>query len=137
MGAINSLHMATLRELDDPLSNQINAAADASPIESRASTDGDPIPRSLLLKTSLTPTDYAEAWALTHYLAQQHGDGFCQIPQGHEPGSTARAAHAPGESGRVSPVFRRRSCKARQEARRPHPQAQPERGAMTHCRTTP
>ncbi len=32
MGAINSLHMATLRELDDPLSNQINGP-DVHPIK--------------------------------------------------------------------------------------------------------
>src|SRR5262249_21282254 len=31
---------------------------------------------SLLLKTRLTPIDYAEAWALTHYLAQRHGPDF-------------------------------------------------------------
>ena len=31
---------------------------------------------TLLLKTSLTPTDYAEAWALTHYLARSRGPDF-------------------------------------------------------------
>ena len=69
MGAINSLHMATLRELDDPLSNQVNGAVDIRPMQvarqrSMIQTE------SLMLKTALTPTDYALAWALTHYLAR-------------------------------------------------------------------
>ena len=29
-----------------------------------------------MLKTSLTPTDYARAWAMTHYLALRRGDDF-------------------------------------------------------------
>jgi hypothetical protein len=74
MAAINSLHMATLRELDDPLSKEIDDA-DPHPIQvarHTAMTQSE----SLLLKTALTPTDYAEAWSLTHYLAQKHGDDF-------------------------------------------------------------
>ena len=31
---------------------------------------------SLVLKTALTPPDYAQAWALTHYLAQKRGEDF-------------------------------------------------------------
>jgi hypothetical protein len=74
MGAINSLHMATLRELDDPLSNQVNSARMQPTKVARqrmmAHTE------SLMLKTALTPTDYAEAWALTHYLARTRGPEF-------------------------------------------------------------
>ena len=29
-----------------------------------------------MLKPALTPPDYAQAWALTHYLAQRHGEEF-------------------------------------------------------------
>jgi hypothetical protein len=74
MGAVNSLHMATLRELDDPLSNQINGG-DIHPLRvarQRVMTQTE----SLLLKRSLTPTDYAQAWALTHYLAIKRGPDF-------------------------------------------------------------
>jgi Protein of unknown function (DUF1570) len=74
MGAINSLHMATLRELDDPLSNQVKAARmqPTKVARQRMVTHTE----SLLLKTALTPTDYAEAWALTHYLARKRGPEF-------------------------------------------------------------
>ena len=41
MGAINSLHMATLRELDDPLSNLVNAGQ-MQATKVAASTDGVP-----------------------------------------------------------------------------------------------
>jgi hypothetical protein len=61
MGQINPLHMATLRELDDPLQR---AQAPAGP---HRLVDAE----SLVKKTRLTPTDYAQAWALTFYLALQ------------------------------------------------------------------
>ena len=74
LGAVNSLHMATIRELEDPLANQMNGAAiPARPIARKLSVSPS---ETLLLKTSLTPTDYAEAWALTHYLAQKRGPEF-------------------------------------------------------------
>jgi hypothetical protein len=74
MGAINSLHMATLRELDDPLSNQVDGGRVqmAGVARQKLMTRTE----SLLLKTALTPTDYAEAWALTHYLARMRGPEF-------------------------------------------------------------
>jgi hypothetical protein len=76
-GMINALHMATLRELDDPLANPV-AGPGVSP---------KPIRRSSLLsqaevlirKTQLTPTDYAQAWALTHYLALKRYDDFVKF----------------------------------------------------------
>src|SRR5262249_49549981 len=34
---------------------------------------------SLICKTRLTPTDYAQAWALTHYLAQKRGPDFVKF----------------------------------------------------------
>jgi hypothetical protein len=74
MAAINSLHMATLRELDDPVANQVNGAN--VPLIQVARQGGPSPTESLLLKTTLTPPDYAQAWALTHYLAQKHGDVF-------------------------------------------------------------
>jgi hypothetical protein len=77
LGMINSLHMATLRELDDPLSNHVEGRDDRTlPVarEPRRSRT-----ESLILKTALTPTDYAEAWALTHYLAQKRGADFIKF----------------------------------------------------------
>jgi hypothetical protein len=74
MGAINSLHMATLRELDDPLSNQVTGANVnlRNVARQRLMIQAE----SLMLKPELTPTDYAQAWALTHYLARKRGPDF-------------------------------------------------------------
>ena len=61
LGAINSLHMATIRELEDPLSNQVNNAATTTRKIARKLSVSQS--EALMLKPSLTPTDYAEAWA--------------------------------------------------------------------------
>lgn len=74
LGSINALHMATLRELDDPLSNQVSGGDDPSAGPGRASRMIDI--ESLVTKSQLTPTDYAQAWALTHYLAQRRYNDF-------------------------------------------------------------
>jgi hypothetical protein len=74
MGAVNALHMATIRELDDPLAIQLNAA-EGNAVKHDGGRPAT-VAESLLLKTSLTPTDYAQAWALTHYLARQRGPDF-------------------------------------------------------------
>jgi hypothetical protein len=74
MAAINSLHMVTLRELDDPLSREINGG-DVHLIQV-ARQQATSTTESLLLRTQLTPPEYAQAWALTHYMAQKHGDVF-------------------------------------------------------------
>ncbi len=66
LAAINSLHMATMRELEDPLANNKKVKQKVAGSQSEA----------LLLKTALSPTDYALAWALTHYLAQTRGLQF-------------------------------------------------------------
>ncbi|HZW33531.1 MAG TPA: DUF1570 domain-containing protein [Isosphaeraceae bacterium] len=76
-GMINALHMATLRELDDPLANPVagpGARANASrqaPFLCQA--------ESLIRKSRLTPTDYAQAWALTHYLNNERGRDFVEF----------------------------------------------------------
>ena len=80
LGTINALHMATLRELDDPLSSEPlddEARARAAARPSRL-VDSE----SLITKTRLTPTDYAQSWALTHYLAQKRADEFVRVSQG-------------------------------------------------------
>jgi hypothetical protein len=77
LGLINALHMATLRELDDPLSNQVDGPnGRARPISrEHRLIQAEP----LIVKTQLTPTDYAEAWALTHYLALKRGVEFVKF----------------------------------------------------------
>jgi hypothetical protein len=70
LGMINALHIATLRELDDPLSQarrDDEAGAKAHPRPSRLLDT-----ESLVTKTALTPTDYARAWALTYYLTHSN-----------------------------------------------------------------
>ena len=69
MAAINSLHMATLRELDDPLSSEVEAQwfARSRSSRQRSMTQTE----SLMLKPVLTPPDYAQSWALAHYLARK------------------------------------------------------------------
>ena len=115
LGAINSLHMATIRELEDPLSNQMNASATSTKKIARKLSISQS--EALLLKQSLTPTDYAEAWALTHYLAQNAAHRILQLRQGDEPGPTSRATYPGRKPSRVPQVLQRSSRPARQEAR--------------------
>ena len=74
LGTINALHMATLRELDDPISNELVDDAERARAPARPSRLVDS--GSLVTKTRLTPTDYAQAWAMTHYLARNRADDF-------------------------------------------------------------
>ena len=72
---INSLHMATLRELEDPLANEVDDATSTMPDPRRRDRSWSR-PNPWSPKTALTPTDYAQAWALTHYLALKRGGDF-------------------------------------------------------------
>ena len=76
-GLTNALHMATLRELDDPLAiDPENGGVQARPARrDRWLIEAE----TLIPKTRLTPTDYAQAWALTHYLAQKTGGQFVKF----------------------------------------------------------
>ena len=72
LGAINPLHMATIRDLHDPLSPQLSQG-DAE----RVGRDPrKPLIEYLVTRTELSPTDYALSWALTHYLATKRLDDF-------------------------------------------------------------
>jgi hypothetical protein len=76
LGAINSLNMATIREVDDPFSIQVSGAkSQAIPVAQRPSRGGA---EALVTEARLTPTDYAHAWALTHYLARKRCGDFLQ-----------------------------------------------------------
>ncbi len=74
LGMINSLHMATLRELDDPVSDEMEGVG----VRPKPVNRDRRLIRaeSLIPKNRLTPTDYAQSWALTHYLAQKRGLDF-------------------------------------------------------------
>ncbi|MGP0065457.1 MAG: DUF1570 domain-containing protein [Isosphaeraceae bacterium] len=76
-GTINALHMATLRELDDPLAIDFEGggARPKAVKRDRLLIEAE----SLIPKTRLTPTDYAQAWALTHYLAQRPNGEFVKF----------------------------------------------------------
>jgi hypothetical protein len=74
LGMINGLHLATIRELEDPLSIAIHGE-DAQGKALRRKP-GQPLVESLVRKEHLTPTEYALAWAMTHYLAFKRGDDF-------------------------------------------------------------
>jgi hypothetical protein len=74
LGTINALHMATIRELNDPPSIPVYTPKSHS--ARLASQRHIAQAESLMLETTLTPTDYARAWAMTHYLALRRRDDF-------------------------------------------------------------
>jgi len=76
LGMINGLHMATIRELEDPLSVAIRG--DDAQAKALVREPGKPLVECLVRKTHLTPTEYALAWAMTHYLAFKRQDDFVE-----------------------------------------------------------
>jgi hypothetical protein len=71
---VNPFHMATLRELDDPLSMQLANEGQPHPRVGRA--PGTSMSEWIVTQTQLSPTDYALAWALIHHLANQRTPDF-------------------------------------------------------------
>jgi hypothetical protein len=72
LGRVNPLHMATIRDLEDPLSLQVRGAN-----RPRVGRDPrQPLVEYLVTRTSLTPTDYALSWAMTHYLITKRPHKF-------------------------------------------------------------
>jgi hypothetical protein len=72
IGKVNALNMATIRDLEDPLSLQVKGA-------NRPLIGRDPrkaMVEYLVTRIELSPTDYALAWALTHFLAQKREGVF-------------------------------------------------------------
>src|SRR5262249_26688014 len=68
----NVLHMATIRDLDDPLSTMVPGAK--VPVIAR--DPRQPLVEYLVTRSELTPTDYALSWALTYHLAMKRLDDF-------------------------------------------------------------
>ncbi|AGA29215.1 DUF1570 domain-containing protein [Singulisphaera acidiphila] len=72
LGQVNPMHMATIHDLDDPASLYVKGSE-----RQRLGRDRrKPLVEYLITRSSLTPTDYALSWALTHYLAMQRGTEF-------------------------------------------------------------
>jgi hypothetical protein len=72
LGQVNPIHMATIRDLDDPMSTQIKGPRSVAIGRDR----GTPLVEYLVTRKDLTPTDYALSWALTHYLARERVPDF-------------------------------------------------------------
>jgi hypothetical protein len=72
LGQVNVLHMATLRDLEDPLSTMVTGAK--TPVVAR--DPRQPLVEYLVTRSELTPTDYALSWGLTYYLAMKRLDSF-------------------------------------------------------------
>lgn len=66
---VNPFHMATIRDLNDPLANQLQERGLIAPRIGR--DPKTPLIEYLVTRTELAPTDYALAWALTHFLANK------------------------------------------------------------------
>ncbi len=64
--------MATIRDLEDPLPNPFQGGR--QPVVGRDRKT--PLVEYLVTRKELTPTDYALAWALCHYLALKRPDDF-------------------------------------------------------------
>ncbi len=75
LGQPNLPHLATMRDLDDPLASKVFGAG--GPKLSR--DPGQTIAEYLVTRTDLSPTDYALSWALTHYLALKRTDDFLDL----------------------------------------------------------
>ncbi len=78
-GAINPFHMATLIDLQDPMTLLAHFQTPGSDLKAPRWNGQDLridwIAR-LVTRTELDPTDYALCWALTHFLAHHEPDAF-------------------------------------------------------------
>lgn len=73
LGVANARHLATIRDLEDPLSAQVPGNGRPEHI---GRLPGMPLVEYLVTKPDLSPTDYALSWAMTHYLAVKRVDAF-------------------------------------------------------------
>jgi hypothetical protein len=72
LGQVNLPHIATIRDLDDPLSTKVAGAN----VPAIVRDPGTPLVEYLVTRAELNPSDYALAWALTYYLAIKRADDF-------------------------------------------------------------
>jgi len=73
LGQSNPIHLATIRDLDDPMPNMVQDGPRKGLVARDRRT---PLVEYLVTRKELTPTDYALSWALTHYLATQRVKDF-------------------------------------------------------------
>ncbi len=69
IGLVNPLHLATIRDLENPVTLQ--SRGPQPPRKQRM-----PLVGEIVMRTELSPTDYALAWAMTHYLATKRSRDF-------------------------------------------------------------
>jgi hypothetical protein len=72
LGQVNLPHIATIRDLDDPLSTKVAGAN----VPAIVRDPGTPLVEYLVTRAELNPSDYALSWALTYYLAIKRSDDF-------------------------------------------------------------
>ncbi|WP_165072449.1 DUF1570 domain-containing protein [Paludisphaera rhizosphaerae] len=77
LGQINNLHMATIREIEDPVS--LSMRGQDVQTKSLFRDPGQPLVEAMIRRNELTPTEYALAWAITHYLAMKRVDDFTRF----------------------------------------------------------
>ncbi len=79
LGQINPIHLATIRDLDDPVAVQVQGQGQGQGRVATPAIGKDrrvPLVEYLATRKELTPTDYALSWGLTHYLARQQVEPF-------------------------------------------------------------
>ena len=72
LGQVNPIHLATIRDLDDPMAGEVRGG----PRPPSARDRGQPLVEYLATRSELTPTDYALSWGLAHYLAVERVEQF-------------------------------------------------------------
>ena len=72
IGAVNALHMSTIHDLYD----QASLRAMGTDSADAGRTPVLPISEHLMGRAALSPTDYALAWGLSHYLGNARTDDF-------------------------------------------------------------
>ncbi len=74
VGHVNAIHMSVIADVQDPA--RLALPDDQSAPRLAPLKPGQSLVESLVRRASLTPTDYAFVWALTHYLAVRQSDPF-------------------------------------------------------------
>lgn len=73
-GKVNPFHMATLHDLQDTSALQLSAQGAARAL--LGIEPGRSLVESIVTREAFSPTDYALAWSLTHYLVRRRRDDF-------------------------------------------------------------
>lgn len=74
LGKVNAIHMATIKDLNDPIPPAFQAMGIAAPKVDR--DPKQPLSAHLVTQTDLSASEYALSWAMTHYLATKKSAEF-------------------------------------------------------------